>query len=109
MCWMKSLLPVRITAGSCGGNSIGLSSPSPSTSPPATIFRDSTKLADYYKGGRLVYSIDRSSMERYGTLEIDYTLNRDGATVIPPSSALVRLDIVSIESQNQTISRDNYG
>ena len=109
MCWMKSLLPVRITAGSCGGNSIGLSSPSPSTSPPATIFRDSTKLADYYKGSRLVYSIDRSSIERYGTLEIDYTLNRDGATVIPPSSALVRLDIVSIESQNQTISRDNYG
>lgn len=55
-----------------------------------------------------MYSIKRASIERYGSLEIAYTLNRDGATIIPPSSSLVRLDIVSVESANQTIPKDNY-
>lgn len=98
MCWVSSLLPVRISAGSCGGNSIGLSGPSVSTSPPLTITRDSQKLRDYYNGGTLVYRVPKTSLGAYEGLEIAYALDRDGATVVTPTNSRVKLDIISIDS-----------
>jgi hypothetical protein len=109
MCWVKTLLPVRISAGSCGGNTIWLSNlPHPLAVIPSAIIRDSTKLREYYSEWNLVYTLARTSLTRESTLPISYRLDRDGSTVIPSLASEFRLEIVSIVASGGNIVPSDF-
>jgi hypothetical protein len=108
-CWAKTLFPIRITAGSCGGNTIGTKDSSiSSVVPPADITRNSAALRNYYSEWRLVYTIDRSAIAPGETVGMKYYLDRAGSLVTLPPSATVTLDITSLTSSGRQIWAADY-
>jgi hypothetical protein len=108
-CWIKSLLPVRIKPGSCGGNTIWIDKiPISTKSAPPAILRDSTKLGEFYQQGKLVFTIPRTAIEPGANTEIQYHLDHDGTLVSLPTHAHVELKVTSITSDGKTLLASEY-
>lgn len=109
MCWIKTLLPVKISPGACGSSSIGIDDMSHAitVAPPVAISRSGALLREYYGQGRLVYQIERTTMMPDDTLPVNYILIRDGAKVdIPPTAQVVlTLSWLTSGTENIPISR----
>ena len=110
MCWVSSLLPPKISNGSCGGSTIGSKIASrPSIVPIPLVRNDPTKLKSYYDSAKLAYSISQTVMQQNESqaVRFDFITSSDEHIELPASSR-VHLDIVSLESSGVNIAREQW-
>jgi hypothetical protein len=111
LCWIGTLLPPRIIAGSCGANTIGQDSNSsaPLLAPPAGYSSDDKKTQDFYDGWKLVYSAERSGMSLRDSLQVGYTYTKSGSRLILPFGSQMKLEVISLlDAQWESVSSDRW-
>lgn len=95
MCWIKTLSVPRISAGQCGGGTIGLDSNSSFASPPNSLLSDVAKLREYYQSGQLLYNTRRTYLTYRDTVTLEYAYHKNQIPLSLPDGSSVRLDILS--------------
>lgn len=90
-CWMQSLLPPRILAGSCGGNTIGKDSGDGMSikTPPPAYSASGLLMKSFYEWASLNYSLERTSMSFADVLPVEIRLIKDGSLLEVPAEAQV--------------------
>ncbi|MBP9779728.1 hypothetical protein KBD33_03855 [Candidatus Gracilibacteria bacterium] len=111
MCWMQTLLPPRIIAGSCGSNTIGgdSSSSSPLVSPPAGFSSGAVGMRNFYAGGKLTYSTERTHMNYGDSLAIDFEYTKDNKRLNLPADSYLELQITARDKNGSIIAPSDYG
>lgn len=108
MCWIQSLTPPRIIAGSCSTNTIGLSNNTwPLLSPTPSTYESVEKQKSFYEGGKLIYRIDRTSLRFHDTVEAWFEYVKENQRLVLPERSRISVEILSLQNEiGQEISKD---
>ena len=86
ICWLGSILPPKISNGSCGGSTIGgKSGVRPSITPVPLVRNDTLKLKSYYDGAKVISHIEKAVMQPQSsqTVMIDFITPQDEHIELP--------------------------
>lgn len=95
VCWMKNLLPPRITAGSCTTNTIGMNNSLTTLglgNPVAPGHEENIsgeKMGEYLAGSKLILHLPRTSLYTNDSIAVESYLVKNGSPVALPSPASV--------------------
>ncbi len=97
MCWIRTLLPPRIMAGSCSSNSVGSTNTiSRIVSPPPSFSSNTEKMKAFYEWGKLYYTIPRTSMKYDDSMEAWFHFAKDEKDMELPPRSIMRIEPVSL-------------
>ena len=110
MCWVSSLLPPKISNGSCGGSTIGSKFASrPSIAVIPLVRNDPIKLKPYYDSAKLVYSISKTVMQPNESQVVRFDfITPSNEHIELPSASNLHLDIISLESSGVNIASEQW-
>ncbi len=106
-CWIKSQIPVKISAGQCGGDTIGYdnSSLKPAENIPTTdVAAQKASIAQ----AKVIPHFSRKHISYHSSIDFSTSLQTDTARINPTNNSVARLEIISVTSGGKNISPEKY-
>ena len=95
LCWLKNLLPPRISAGSCGGKTIGKNDTAVESQSFASI-QEKEGRYDFLTGGTLLLSAPHTILSPSETMSLEVRYTKNGKTLDLTTEETVRLEVLKI-------------
>jgi hypothetical protein len=98
-CWINTILPPKISGGSCGGSTIGNSTPRLSVAVPSSIRESVTDVSAYYNQAKLVSVFPKTVILPKESISVKFDfITKENAHIDLPLASTVKLDIISLQS-----------
>lgn len=104
VCWIKTVKDIKIQAGSCGGDTIGMQkSDTPHISIPASVVKDAAQMRSFLDTTSLTTSLPRTVIRPFESITVSMDLTKDGGHIEMSQDAQISLKVISLTSDGKTI------